>query len=195
MTPVLGIIASSNQQGRAGGPVGAYDAIASITLASATTSITFAGIPQNYSSLVIRSVIRSDKSADTNADMYLTFNGDTSTSSYTRSYLRGNSSAASSAAWASGTYLNVVGDATAASSTAGIFSPSIIEIMDYTSSSKYKMTRVLQGSNQNTTTSASNVYLSASQWLSYSAITSLTFTLQAGTNFQPYTTISIYGVQ
>jgi hypothetical protein len=52
MSPVLGIIASSNQQGRGGGLVGSYDALAAITVPSGgLSSISFAGIPTGYRQL------------------------------------------------------------------------------------------------------------------------------------------------
>ena len=142
----------------------------------------------------IRGIIRSDKSADTNADMYLYLNGDTNTASYTRHYLRGNGTAAS--AFGSGaSSFPVAGEAPAASSPTNAFGITVIDILDYANLSKYKVVRSLHGDSQNTGTTQNNIYLTSSMWLNTSSITSLTFTLQASTNFVANSKLSLYGIK
>jgi hypothetical protein len=189
--PVLGIVASSFLKG---GPVGSYDALATATVSSATTSVVFAGIPSGYKHLQVRGLIRSDKSADTNADLYLYLNGDTATSSYTRHYLRGNGTAASSLGFAASAF-PVAGEAPAASSPTNAFGATIIDILDYASTSKFKNVRTLHGDEQSSGTTQNNVYLTSSSWLNTNSVTTLTFALQASTNFVVNSTFALYGVR
>jgi hypothetical protein len=193
MTPVLGIIASSNQQGRTT-LTGSYDSLGSVTVSSSTTSIVFTGIPTNYQHLQIRGLFRSDKSADTNADLYLYLNGDTSTANYTRHYFRGNGTAASAFGSAASVF-PVAGEAPAASSPSSVFGATIIDILDYANVNKYKNVRTLHGDEQSTGTTQSNIYLTSSLWMNFSPVTSLTFNLQATTNFVTNSTFALYGVK
>jgi hypothetical protein len=193
MTPVLGIIASSNQQGRTT-LTGSYDSLGSVTVSSSTTSIVFTGIPTNYQHLQIRGLFRSDKSADTNADLYLYLNGDTSTANYTRHYLRGNGTAASALGFAASAS-PVAGEAPAASSPSSVFGATIIDILDYADVNKYTIVRTLHGDEQSTGTTQSNIYLTSSLWMNLSPVTSLTFNLQATTNFVTNSTFALYGVK
>lgn len=192
--PVLGIIASSISGHLAPPPVGAFDALGSVTLSASTASIVFSGIPNTYKHLQVRGLIRSDKSADTNADLYLYLNGDTSTTRYTRHYLRGNGTAASSLGFTAGAF-PVAGEAPAASSPSNAFGATIIDILDYADANKFTNVRTLHGDQQSSGTTQSNVYLTSSAWLSTLPVYSLTFTLQASTNFVANSSIALYGVK
>jgi hypothetical protein len=193
MTPVLGVIASSNQQGRTT-LVGSYDSLGTVTVSSSVSSITFTGIPSTYQHLQIRGIFRSDKSADTNADMYLYLNGDTSTNNYTRHYLRGNGTAATSLGFGAPVF-PVAGEAPAASSPSNVFGATIIDILDYANVNKNTNVRTFHGDEQGTGTTQNNIYLTSSLWLNTNPVTSLTFTLQASTNFVQYSTLALYGVK
>jgi len=175
-------------------PEGAYDALATVNVSSSTSSITFAGIPTGYKHLQVRGLLRSDKSADTNADLYLYLNGDTSSSNYTRHYLRGNGTSATSLGFAASAF-PVAGEAPAASSPSNVFGVTIIDILDYSSSTKNKTVKTLHGDEQNSGTTQNNIYLTSSAWLNTSPITSLTFTLQASTNFVNNSSFALYGVK
>ena len=167
-------------------------ALATVSLTSSQSSIVFSGIPSGYTHLQVRGLFRSDKSADTNADMYLWLNGDLSSSNYTRKYLRGNGSAASSLGYATGNN-PVAGEATGASSTTGMFGSTIIDILDYANPNKNTVVRPFHGQEQNS--SAGNIWLTSSVWLNTAAVTSLTFTLQASTNFVTYSSFALYGIK
>jgi hypothetical protein len=167
-------------------------ALATVSLTSTASSIVFSGIPQNYTHLQVRGFLRSDKSADTNADLYLWLNGDLSSNNYTRHYLRSNGASASALGYGTGNN-PVAGEATGASSTAGVFGCTVIDILDYTNTSKNKIVSTFHGQDQNG--SQGNVWLTSSAWLSTSAVTSLTFTLQASTNFVQYSQFALYGIK
>ena len=176
--------------------LGTFESIATATAdASGSATITFSNIPQNYAHLQVRGFIRSDKSADTNADLYLYLNGDTSANSYTRHHIRGNGATASSLGWGNGGSAPVAGEAPAASSAANVFGATIIDILDYTNTNKNTNVRTLHGDDQNSGSSASNVWFTSSLWLNTNAVTSLTFTLQASTNFVQYSSFALYGIR
>ena len=193
MSPILGIYASQIS-GHLFAPSGAYDSIATVTVGSPTATITFSSIPQTYTHLQVRAMIRSDKSADTNADMYCWLNSNQTQSNYTRHYLRGNGTAASSLGFAASA-VPVAGEAPAAATASNIFGVTVIDILDYTNTNKFKNVRTLHGDDQNSGTTASNVYLTSSLFMDTSAITSLQFTLQASTNFTQYSSFALYGIK
>jgi hypothetical protein len=196
MSPILtGVIASGiTGQLNVWSPQGGYDALATVTVGTAVSSITFSGIPADYKHLQVRGLFRSDKSADTNADLYLYLNGDTSTANYTRHYLRGNGSVASSLGFAASA-VPVAGEAPAASSPSNVFGATVIDILDYGNLNKFKNVRTFHGDSQNSGTTQSNIYLTSSLWMNTHRVNSLTFALQASTNFVTNSTFALYGVK
>jgi len=68
----------------------------------------------------------------------------------------------------------------------------ILDIIDYTSTSKYKTLRMISGGNVNGTGSV--ISLDSALWQSTSAITSLTIRADS-TAFASGTTISLYGIK
>lgn len=68
-----------------------YDKIATSTLGSAAASVTFSSVPGTYTDLVL--VVAGGTTITT--DIYIEFNGDTATN-YSRTYLAGDGSSASS---------------------------------------------------------------------------------------------------
>jgi len=185
--PILGIIASSFRS--AAGPVGAYDALATVTVpAGGVASINFAGIPTGYKHLQIRSIARSTAAAGPRA-LYLRFNSDTG-SNYAYHRLSGDGSAASAGALTSQTYISVL-DNPAANQTASVFSSLLLDVLDYSNTAKNKTARFLNGYDAN---GSGFIGLQSGLWMNTSAITSLTFTLEAG-NFAEYSSFALYGVK
>ena len=198
MSPITSTLANGSAYGYrtlAAAAGTAFESIATATSSGSDTTITFSNIPQNYAHLQVRGLFRSDKSADTNADLYLYLNGDTSMANYTRHYLRGTGATAISFGAVAGDNRPVAGEAPAASSTANVFGATIIDILDYANVNKNTTVRTLHGDDQNSGTTASNVYLTSSLWLNTNAVTSLTFMLQATTNFIQYSTFALYGIR
>jgi hypothetical protein len=191
MSPVLGIIASSNQQGRGGGPVGAYDALASVTLSATTSSIIFAGIPAGYQHLQIRGIARTT-AAGNNYSMVVGVNDDTTVSNYRSHYLFGLGSGTPTA----GTYQSEAGYY-ATNSVAGdgagtsVFGVCIIDLLDYANTSKNKTFRGLMGQDRNGSGIAE---INSGVWLNTNAITSLKINV-AGGNFAIYSQLALYGVK
>lgn len=155
-----------------------YESIATITVgAGGSTSITFSSIPSTYSHLQLRIV------ANSGGDR-LQFNSDTGTN-YARHYILGNGTAASAGGTANTTYA-AVGDYTA---TASFFPGTIIDILDYANTNKYKTVRSHTGFDNNTQGEA---FQFSGHWRSNSAISSITIT---GGTMAQYSTYALYGVK
>ncbi len=92
---LLNSIVAVLDSGRAGGGAGSYESIATVTVGTDATSISFSSIPSTYASLQIRMMSRMNAyNANANITSRLTFNGDTS-STYWFHWLEGNGSTAS----------------------------------------------------------------------------------------------------
>jgi len=68
---------------------------------------------------------------------------------------------------------------------------SILDIIDYADTSKYKTVRGFSGSDRN---GAGNIFLISGLWLSTSAISTITLTAD-GTNWTTSTTFALYGIK
>jgi len=185
MTPILGIIASSFRS--AAGPDGAYDSLATITVPSGgLASITFAGIPNTYKHLQIRAIAKSTGAASQGD---LTFNGDTG-SNYAWHQLFGGGTSAG--ADNSINRANIVGAASLVnSSIANVFSASIIDILDYADTNKFKTVRHLVGQDEN---GSGVISLNSGLWRNTAAITTVTITARSNSIAQ-FSQFALYGVK
>jgi hypothetical protein len=190
MSPILtGVIASgiSGNLTPLWSPEGGYDALASVSLSTATASITFSGIPTGYKHLQIRGL--SNNTVSSSAFIYAAFNTDTSTN-YNWHQLSGDGSAASASNSASfpGAVINNMGLGT---NNTAIFGAAIIDILDYTSTTKNKTVRSLSGFDGN---GSGVVCINSNLWRNTTAITSITMTY-AGGNFAQHSQFALYGVK
>ena len=79
------------------------------------------------------------------------------------------------------------------STDSSTFTPSIVDIVDYGSASKYKTVRSFDGADMNG--SGTEINLTSGLWLSTSAITSITLTTTGGYAFRAGTTFALYGIK
>ena len=161
--------------------------IASTTLASAG-AITFSSIPQNFTHLQIRISARSDF-ASAVASGFIRFNGD-SGSSYPYHYLQGDGSSLVSTGTTAGS-VGFLGNFPAASTTANIIESSIVDILDYTTTTKNKTIKAFSGFDANGT---GQVFFASSLWLSTAAISSILLVSGGGANFIAGTRADLYGI-
>lgn len=156
-----------------------YTPIATQTLGSAASSVTFSSLPQNYTDLIIVGSVKN--TANNGDEVAFQLNGDTS-SSYSRTRIFGDGSTASS-----GRASNQTKGALAINSTAQ-FSTVIANFQNYSNGTTNK-TVISRGSD------ASN-YVSAyvSLWRNTSPITQITLLPDSGTTFVSGSTFTIYGV-
>jgi len=181
--PILfGTIASSNQQARA--DTGAMFPLGMVQVGSAGAStISFSSIPSTYKNLQVRISC----SVSTNSDMWLTFNGDSTTSNYASHILWSNGASTFSSAFgtAYGSYVGFSGSTTS-------FTGGVTDILDYGSTSKNKTVRTLTGTDTN---GAGQIYLASGLWMNTStAVTSISIAPISGT-FNQYSSFALYGIK
>lgn len=166
-------------------PVGAYDALATVTVgSSAVSSVTFSGIPTGYKHLQIRGMILT--SGATNPTYQ--FNGDTG-GNYSGHHLWGTGSVAAANNQGPSTstiYFNY-------NPSASYPSAFVMDILDYASTTKNKTTRILAGSNTNGGTA--EVALWSGLWMNSTTGINSILLSGNGANFTQYSQFSLYGIK
>jgi len=188
--PILGIMASQIS-GHLFAPAGAYDSLATVTLSASTNTITFAGIPSTYKHLQIRYLSRSTRTVGADSVAFR-FNSD-SGSNYARHILYGDGASAGAVATTSDTMTTCALGA-GASAGASMFGGGVVDILDYTSTSKNKTVRALTGVDING--SGGDLRLGSGLWFATpAAITSITLYANGGSSdFVTYSSFALYGV-
>jgi hypothetical protein len=171
-----------------------YESIATTVVGSGgSATITFSSIPSTFKHLQIRGIARSDRAVG-GEGAWAYFNNDTSVTTYAVHGLYGDG--ATAAAYAiptpnsGGAQVGMVTGANAGASQFGAFS---IDILDYTSTNKNKVTRSLTGHDQNGT--GGTMRLISSVWLNTAAVTSIKLDTQGGGNFVQYSSFALYGIK
>jgi hypothetical protein len=168
-------------------------ALATVSLTSTVSSVTFSDIPPSYTHLQIRGISRASTSGERNNMFYLTYNGDTA-ANYSWHNLLG-SGASVFAEGASSTSIPRTGMSTAATALSGNMGPVIIDILDYTNTNKNKTLRSLTGFDNN---GAGEIYFNSTSWRNTSAVTSITLTPFQGngaSSFVANTSFALYGIK
>jgi hypothetical protein len=158
-----------------------FESIATIT-PSGTNTITFSSIPSGYKSLQIRGLC-----TDGNYNQIsMRFNGVTS-SVYASHSLRGTGSVAQASGSTTWNQMFVAGVSGGFGTTLGAF---IIDVIDYTSTTKNKTVRSFNGYDEN---GNGQVDLDSGLWMSTSAVTSIT--LFTTGNYLSGSTFALYGIK
>lgn len=181
---ILGTIASSVQKA-----ADAFESIATVITSGSQSSLTFSSIPQTYKFLQLRIYARSNR-ASNDTSVILRFNGVTS-ASYANHRLYGNGSTANADGTANDTRVFYV-QVNAAGASTSSYSPHIIDIADYTSTSKNKTAKSFGGKDNNNTDGY--IYSQSGVWLDTAAITSITLTDVVST-FVDGSIIALYGIK
>ncbi len=176
---------------------GAYDSIATTTVgAGGAASITFSSIPATYTHLQIRAISHCTDTSSTGYGLYR-FNSDTG-ANYASHVLFGNGSVAGAntglGTSTTRSYWGTIPSQASASFLSSSFAATVVDILDYTNTSKYKTTRILHGQDQNTFTTGGTEFISG-LWQSTAAISSITLGLETGTNFFQYSSFALYGIK
>lgn len=182
----------AGQVGSGGAVLSSFESIATATGTGSSGTITFSSIPSTFKHLQIRAIVKTDSTSVLGVGN-LAFNGDTGTN-YTRHRIYGDG--ASVVADGTTAATSIVGAAWGAGSPTGatnIVGPSVIDILDYTNSSKYKTVRFIGGRDYNDTNGF--IVVGSGLWLNTNAVTSITFTVTGGTNFTTQTTFALYGIK
>lgn len=172
---------------------GDYESIATTTVGSGgASSVTFSSIPSTFTHLQVRIIARSARSAwgDT---LQVRINGDTGANYYGH-YLLGDGANPSAGSYGATTGLVYCGQTAAASAPSGTMGVSIIDILDYKSTNKNKVIRILDGADNNSANGA--IGFRSGAWNNSStAINSLVFSVDSATNFQQYSHFALYGIR
>ncbi len=168
----------------------AFESIATVTLTSATSTISFTSIPATYTHLQVRGIARTDRS-DSNQDaLKIRYNSDTG-NNYAIHYLLGNqiSASAGGATGISGVFADGITNTNSAANCFGAF---VIDILDYTNTNKYKVNRALSGREDAT---AGALWFESGLWVNTNAISSITIIPNTGPNFVQYSQFALYGIK
>ena len=182
----LGILAVAGA-GAAGAP-SSFDLLETTVLGSSASSVTFSSIDQSYKHLQIRMVSRN--SGDTTSPT-LRFNSD-SGANYATHRLYGFGESVTSGAVTGDPSMALIAFRSNSLSSTTDFGAGIVDILDYTNTSKNTTIRGLGGREQGNGSTSDFVVLLSGVWLNTSAVTSITLstnTYQAGSRF------SLYGIK
>jgi len=184
MPTILGITASQIS-GRLS--TTAYESIATVTLSSATNTITFSSIPSTYKHLQLRGI---NLSSGQDNNVMLRFNTD-SGNNYSEHAMYG-------AGTSSGAYNTVPASYAPAGYTADSTNPypTVCDILDYSNTNKNKVVRALGGGDRNGSTSY--VTFNSSAWYNTAAINRIDIVhgnIAGGKVFNANTSFALYGIR
>jgi hypothetical protein len=165
--------------------------IASQTVgAGGVSSITFSSIPQTFTHLQLRLMLRDSATSVNQArSSSVRFNSDTG-NNYVSHFVNGDGSTA--AAGYNAAQSNITFTSLENTNTS-IFSVAVIDILDYTDTNKNKTTKTLVGWDAN---GSGIVGMWSSLWLNTNAITSISLGARNGFtgSFPQYSTVQLYGI-
>ena len=170
-----------------------FESIASATGTGSSGTITFSSIPQTYTHLQIRGIARDVGSLSAASDVAVNYNGIT-TSTYFNHRLIGNGTSASAGGNASNGGIGGAIISAGNSMTANAYAVFILDILDYTSTTKTKTLRSFTGIDTNSGSTSNFVRLSSGSSTATTAITSISFT-NATNNFNTTTSFALYGIK
>lgn len=177
---------------------GAYDAIATVVVPSGgLTSVTFAGIPQEYEHLQIRALVRGNRTPVTYDNFNLRFNDDSGNNYAAHVFYGDGRSSAVNAESATSANAIVAAQIPGSASLANSFGVAIIDVFDYSSSIKNTTIRSLNGYESNTTGYGgiySSVCLISGGWYSTAPVSTITL-VPSNSPFQEFTHFALYGVK
>ena len=182
MSPILGIWASQNYTRI---PTTGFVSLASTTVGSGgVASITFSGIPQTFKHLQIRGTTPFQSAVN---GVFARANGDSGTN-YTFHQVYGTGTTAGSNSSTGDTWVSI----SVSSGATNFNAVSVTDILDYSSSNKYKTFRTLTGQDTN---GGGTISLRSGLWLNTAAITSITILFDNSQNLPQYTSFALYGIQ
>jgi len=178
-----------------------YELIASEILGSSQASVTFSSLgdySSTYKHLQIRVVAKTDRASEATDSLRLIVNGNTTNTSYASHILLGTgSNVFSDAATGDVAGTRTVGQLAATEAPAGVYYPTVIDILDPFSTTKNKTTRSLTGTDAPDFggSRARMIELRSNLFLSTSSVTSLELNKRFGSNFVAGSRFSLYGIK
>lgn len=176
-----------------GGPYGAFEPLAVVTVGSGgASSISFQGIPATYKHLQLRGILKDQRGTGVLSNAYMQFNQDRE-ANYANHNMYGdggggNAASESQTSMGSMLFANIASGTT----NTGMFAAFISDILDYSSFAKYKTVRTLNGADNSgggQATIKSGVWMNSSSQISSITITPLV------ANFVEFSQVALYGVK
>jgi hypothetical protein len=157
-----------------------YESIATTTLGTTASDVTFSNIPGTFTDLIIV-FIGTGTSVDTEG-IYMQYNADTG-NNYSQTYIRGTGSAASSARQSNNSFVYLISNTTNAGMNNGI-----AQIQNYSNTTTYK-TNITRGND-----ASARVESYVGLWRNTNAITSIRLVPDSGT-IDSGATFTLYGIK
>lgn len=168
---------------------GDYESIATTTLSTSASSVTFSSIPTGFTHLQIRCSI---KGSNIYGSMRVGNGSVDGGANYARHVFSGNGSTTAAYSAASTSYMRFFGSYSDSANSAAPY-VAVIDLLDYGNTSKYKTMRSLWGDDGN---GAGEVGLYSGLWMSTSAINAITlYGSDGSTSFGQYSHFALYGIR
>ena len=169
-----------------------FESIATLNGTGSSTYVTFNSIPSTYKHLQLRITSRNGR-ATTDDSMLVYFNSVTTGSQYTYHAIYGDGTSVASYAGTSastGTFLGYMASANAAASIYGV---TVIDILDYANTNKYKTAKSLSGIDRN---GSGIVSYGSGVWMNTAAISSISLgSNNSGANWTTDSQFALYGIK
>jgi len=172
-----------------------YQSIATVTASGGETSLVLNSIPSTYVAIQIRGMYKDTSTTDYGFGVNLLGRANSITSGYTKHNLYGNGSAAVASGATGESYVNFGGCyMSSGGSYTSMFSPIIIDIHNYASTTQNKTIRYITGNDANQASTNRVISLGSNLIQSTAAISSFTF-YPADSGFAAGSTFALYGIK
>lgn len=165
-----------------------YDSIATTTLGSAASTITFSSITGTYTDLEVILSLPANGTSNNSDGLRFQLNGDTG-SNYSATWLTNSTTSATSSRESSVTR-GRVGNISQTTNDVGT---AIVRFLNYSNTTTYKT--VIGRSGNLNSNGDSNVFAAVSLWRSTSAINQIVFSSSSNVNFPIGTMVTLYGIK
>ena len=165
-----------------------YTPIATTTLGTTATSVTFSTITGTYTDLILITSAPTVGGGNNSRGYRFELNSDTSTN-YSQTWLSNSTTTPTSTRESSQTRGRIGGISESASDVTTV----ITSFLNYSNTTTYKT--VLSRSSNLNTNGDTNVFAGVSLWRSTSAITAIKLTMSDNSNFVAGSTFTLYGVK
>lgn len=173
----------------------AFEFISSVTGTGSASTLTFNSIPSTYKHLQIRGLSRDASGGNASGDLNVRFNSDTGSSSYWSHFAEAiGSSTVSNGVTNGNNNMRINRGTQGSAAAANYMGVSIIDIHDYSSTTKNKVVRAITGIEDNNTIYSTTDLISG-LWISTSAINTIAIVNGMGNNFNTSTVFSLYGIK
>jgi len=159
-----------------------------VTATGGETSLNFSSIPSTYKHLQVRWIAKTSR-AGTYGYFAVRFNSD-STAVYTRHRLYGDGSTVTATGDFGLTESEITYGASGSTANASTYGAGVLDLHDYSSTTKFKTYRSLDGYDNN---GSGTVDLCSGLWRSTSAVTSVNLVMTSG-SFSAGSTFALYGM-